>query len=224
MPTAYQTYKGKGGTEYHYDDSGRFVEGPAPGATAPATAPTGYNISPTPTAGKGPLGAVPGQVGLPDVAAQLEAQLPGVSAINKQVSQNMMSDLRGELDPNTVRAIQDASAQWGVNAGVPGSGLQTQRGLRDVGQLSEDLQQQGLQNYNQTAQQVSNTQTISPEAQIGASLQNAINAASPDPTQAASYAQSLFNQYQQMANPMKTVRVDYMENGIMRSRDVQIPA
>jgi hypothetical protein len=188
------------------------------------TAPSGYQVTPQPTRGQGALGAVPGQVGLPDVAAQLEAQMPGLQDINKQASANILSDLRGELNPNTVRAIQDASAAWGVNAGVPGSGLQTQKGLRDVGLFSENLQQRGIGNYNQTAQQVSNTQTISPEAQIGLSLQNAVNAAAPDPQAASTYAQALFNEYQAQANPMKTVQSTYWDNGIMRTRDVQIPA
>jgi hypothetical protein len=86
-----------------------------------------------------------------------------------------------------------------VGAGVPGSGLAVNRGLRDVGQLAETLQQRGIENYGKQAGVVSQTQTVRPETQISASIQNALNRAAPDPASAAQYAESLFNKYMEQA-------------------------
>jgi hypothetical protein len=57
------------------------------------------------------------------------------------------------------------------------------------------MQNQGLQQYNQLIPTVSGTQTVRPETQIGVAEQNALNRAAPDPGQAASYAQILFDRY-----------------------------
>jgi hypothetical protein len=167
---------------------------PAPG-TEPAAGGTQYNVSPNPTMGMGPFGRVPGQVGIPDVAAQLEQQLPGIGNINEAAAQGVLADLRGELAPSTVNAIQQAAAQWGAGAGVPGSGLAQQAGLRDIGLTAEAQRQKAMQNYAQLAGTVSQTQTVSPETQISTALQNAVNRASPDPGAAARYSESLFNKY-----------------------------
>jgi len=199
---------------------------PAEG-TAPAvqpTAPSGYSLTPAPTQGRGAFGSVPGQVGIPDVASQLQEQLPDVSQINQEASKDVLSQLRGELNPDTVKAIQDASAEWGVQSGMPGSGLALNRGLRDIGLSAEALQQQGIGNYQTLAETVRNTQTVSPETQIQTALQNAINAASPDPASAAAYSQALFNQQIEATNPTKTVTVDYWDNGVRKSKQVQVPA
>lgn len=159
----------------------------------------GYQIAPQPTSYSGAHGGKVGSVGLPDVAAQLNEQLPGNTAMKQKSSANILSDLSGELNPETVQAIQQATAQWGVNAGQPGAGLAVNRGLRDVGMMAENLQQRGLENYNKLASQVSQTQTVRPETQISTSLQNAMNRAAPDPASAAQYAESLFNKYMEKA-------------------------
>lgn len=197
------------GVDYYYKD-GRFVLGAPPGATdqpttgtPTTTTGTGYQYSPSPTAGKGAFGAVPGQIGVPDPAKDLAAQLPGLSNLNQQASDNILTQLKGEVSPDTIRAIQDASASWGVQSGMPGSGLAVNAGLRDVGQTSENLQQQGQQNLNAMTSSVSNTQTASPELQAQVAMQNAANAAAPDPTAAAQYSQSLFDQYLRMMNPVQ---------------------
>lgn len=196
------------GVDYYYRD-GRFILGAPPGSTNTAstgtgatTTGTGYQYAPTPNQGAGAFGAVPGQIGVPDPAKDLGAQMPGLSELNQQASDNIMTQLRGEVSPNTLRTIQDASASWGVNSGMPGSGLAVNAGLRDVGQVSENLQQQGQQNLNAMSSSVSNTQTASPELQAQIAMQNAENAAAPDPTAAAQYSQSLFDQYLRMMNPV----------------------
>lgn len=177
-----------------------------PGST-PTTTATGFNYTPAPTVGRGAFGAVPGQVGVPDPAKDLAAQIPGLAQLNQTAANNVLTQLRGELSPSTVQAIQEGAASWGVQSGMPGSGLQVNRGLRDLGLSSEALQQQGQQNYGALTSAVANTQTASPELQANIAIQNAINAAAPDPSQAALYSQSLFDNYLRQMNPVQTTEV-----------------
>jgi len=172
--------------------------------STPTTTPTGFNYTPAPTTGRGAFGAVPGAIGVPSPAKDLAAEIPGLKQLNQEAAGNILTQLRGQLSPDTVNMIQDAAASWGVGAGVPGSGLQVNRGLRDVGQASEALQQQGQQNYGALTSAVSNTQTASPELQANVAIQNALNAAAPDPSAAALYSQSIFDQYLRQMNPTVT--------------------
>lgn len=158
---------------------------------------TAFNLNPAPTSGVGPFGAVPGQLGLPDPMGDLTKALPGLPKVNEAATGVLMSQLNGELSPQTVNAIQDAAARFGVSSGMPGSGLAWNRALRDLGLSVEGQQQKGLQNYGPFIGTVSGTQTLNPGLQAEIANTNAINAAAPDPTKAASYAQMLFQQYLQ---------------------------
>lgn len=157
--------------------------------------PTAFTLNPTPTSGQGPYGAVPGQLGLPNPAADLASVYPNLSGTNEQVSNDILRQLRGELSPATIANIQDSAASFGVSSGMPGSGLATNRGLRDIGLATEQVQQQGLQNYQSLIPTVSGTQTVAPALQSEIALQNAVNAAAPDPQAAAEQTQALFNNY-----------------------------
>lgn len=192
----------------HYPNLGPQNQSPdlAPTTQQTSLAPSagGYSYTVAPTAGRGPLGAVPGQIQAPNPAAELQAQVGALPQLNAAASGDIMSQLRGELNPDTQRAIQDAAAAWGAGAGVPGSGITTNRGLRDIGVTAENLQNKGVGNLANFLSSTANTQTVSPELQTNLAIQNAVNAAAPDPTQAASYAQSLFNQYLSVSNPVQT--------------------
>lgn len=163
---------------------------------AAAGAPSYSPINPAPQPGQGPFGKVPGPVALPDPAGDLNKALGGnLGALNSGASSSILSKLRGQLSPETQNMIQDASARFGIMSGMPGAGLQRARTARDLGRTSEDLQSQGVAELNPFLANTAHTQTVSPETQIGLAEQNALNAAAPDPSQAAAYAQQLFNQY-----------------------------
>lgn len=172
-----------------------------PSATPEVTPTTNYgsnpsfNLNPSPQAGAGTFGAVPGAIGMPNPSADLASVYPNLSGTNRAISGNIMSGLMGQLSPGTVNAIQNATAAWGLSNGIPGSGLQQNVGATQIGKTSEALQQQALQNYNQTVPTISSTQTVSPTLQTEIAATNAQNAAAPNPTASASYAQELFNQY-----------------------------
>lgn len=86
---------------------------------------------------------------------------PNLSATQGQVSENTLSRLRGELSPETLNAIQDTAARFGIASGMPlGSGGNTitgNFGRKLVGQTVEGLQSQGLQDYLNTLQGYSGT-------------------------------------------------------------------
>lgn len=165
-----------------------------------AIANTSYNLNPTPTSGTSAFGSVPGQLGLPDPSADLGAQFPNLAGANTAASSDILSQLGGQLSPSTTSAIENAAATYGVANGMLGANAipgtePFNLGVATLGQTSEQLQNTGLANYNSTIPTISGTQTVSPTLQTEIATQNAVDAAAPDPTQAASYAESLFNKY-----------------------------
>lgn len=199
-----------------------------------------YNYNPPTQSGSGAFGAVPGvlqpvtavtatqapAVGMPDPFGDLAKLYPNLSGTDARVASTIASQLAGQLSPETVGAIQDAMARFGVSSGMPGSGLSTNLGVRSMGQTAEQLQQQGVTNFGNILPMIKATQTVSPELQasigefnagqtnnmnqfnagvgnqvnalnLGVAEQNALNAAAPNPTEAASYAKQLFDQYLQ---------------------------
>lgn len=152
--------------------------------------------------GGSPFGSKVAQLPMPNPYGDLSSIYPNLGQTNAAASGAVLSKLRGELSPETLANIQDAAATFGVSSGMPGSGLQIHRNLRDIGLTTEQMQQQGLQDYGPLVGAISGTQTVRPELQHEVQLQNAIDAASPDPAAAASYAQSVFDKYMKsLSNP-----------------------
>lgn len=162
-----------------------------------------YNLIPTPTQGSGTAyGSVPGVLGLPNPAGDLSVQIPGLTNLNKTASGDILANLEGTLSPGTQKALQNASATFGVQSGMPDSGLSWNQLYGNIAGASESQQQQGLQELNPFLTQTSGTQTVSPALQTQIAATNASNLAAPSPTAAASYSQQLFDQYlQQMKGP-----------------------
>lgn len=129
----------------------------------------------------------------------LNQAYPNLSGTNAQLSSALSSELTGQLSPQTIAAINDAAASYGVSSGMPGSGLAMNRYPRDIGLASEKLIHQGIGDYAGVIPAVSSTQTVSPYQQAGLNAEinatNATNAAAPDPAAAGSYAQQLFDKY-----------------------------
>lgn len=79
---------------------------------------------------------------------------PNLSATQGQVSSNTLAHLRGELSPETLNAIQDTAARFGISAGIPlgggGNTVTGNYGRKLLGQTVEGLQSQGLQDYLNT--------------------------------------------------------------------------
>lgn len=144
------------------------------------------------------FGGVPAQIPTPQPFQDLSKVYPNLSGTNSAVSQDILSKLSGNLSPATIAAIHDAANTYGVQSGMPGSGLSSNLGLRDIGLTSEQVQQQGLQDYASLIPAISGTQTVRPETQVGLGEINSINASAPNPTAANTYAQSLYDKYLRM--------------------------
>ncbi len=161
----------------------------------------GYNVSPAPRSGNGAYGLVPGQLGLPDPHGDLARVLPGLDNLTGKASNDILSQLNGELSPETINALTNKAAELGVAGGMPGANTWDHLLLGNIAGGIESLQNQGIGNYNTFVPNVSRTQTVSPELQADIANTNAINAAAPDPAAAASEAERLYNKYRQSIGP-----------------------
>jgi hypothetical protein len=89
-----------------------------------------------------------------DYNANFSALYPNLTATQGQASANTLSRLRGELSPETLNAIQDSAARFGISSGMPlgggGNTITGNYGRKLVGQTVEGLQSQGLQDYLNT--------------------------------------------------------------------------
>lgn len=174
------------------------VPGGGPRTASIARAAEGYQAAPTPIPGNNAFGGVPGVLGLPDPLADLGRAGVDTLPLNRAATSAIKTGLEGELDPNDVMAIQDEMARFGVASGMPGSGLAVNRYLGNILGAREQRRQQAFQNYGNFVPTVAGTQTVAPGLQNEIALQNALNLAAPDPSQAASYAEGLFNNYLNM--------------------------
>jgi len=148
-----------------------------------------YNVSPSPTQGQGPYGLVPGQIGIPPSAwDQTRAAVPALGNTT-QATNNILSELQGDINPQALKNMQDAAANYGISSGMPGSNaipgtLAFNKNLRNIGLDTQAIQRQGLQDYTSLLGSVSGLQT--PQglaAEIAA--HNAQLRAAPDPQKAA---------------------------------------
>lgn len=150
----------------------------------------------------GVFGQAPAQIGMPDPFGDLSKRIPNLSGINTTASNTILSKLGGQLSPGTLQQIQNGAATYGVGSGMPGTGstpgaLSYNKGLATLGLTAEGQQEQGLKDYNSFVPTVSGTQTVNPALQNEINTQNAVDAAAPDPSSAANYAQGLYEHYLQ---------------------------
>lgn len=160
---------------------------------------TTYNINPTARAGQGTFGAVPGvQMAPPSIWDELNQNVGGYGGLDASATGVINSQLAGYLSPSTQRNIQDYAAARGVSLGQPNSPIMNEIGMGLTGTSTEQLQNQGLTNYNNLTSTLAGTQQ-NPQLLAEIANQNAVNAAAPDPTAANLYAQRLYEQQQQGA-------------------------
>jgi hypothetical protein len=165
-----------------------------------------FNLNPAPGGGAGAFGAVPGQLSLPtSIYDQLKSNVPNYSALTTSATGDIGSELAGRLSPGTTNMLQDKAAAMGINlgqpGGQPGNTITNQNFLNSLGLTSEGLAHQGLTDYN-TFTGTAGSQQLQPELQSDIALQNAVDAAAPNPAAAQTYAQQLFDKYlSQNSNP-----------------------
>jgi hypothetical protein len=162
---------------------------------------TAYNASPAPTQGNGAFGLVPGQIQTPpSLWDQLNQNVPDYGALTTSATGNINSMLNGQVSPSTMTNLSNQAAARGISLGQPNSPMSNVIGLNLLGTTSEGLQQQGLTDYNSFTGTAGGLQE-SPDTMANIANINSINAAAPNPSSAAAYSKSLFDEQLAAANP-----------------------
>jgi hypothetical protein len=162
---------------------------------------TNYNIAPTPTAGNGAFGLVPGATQTPpSLWEQLNQNVPNYGAMTTSATGDISGMLNGQLSSSTMNNIGNYAASRGVALGQPNSPMSNEIGMGLTGTTTEGLQQQGLTDYNTLTGTAGGLQQ-NPALMSEISQSNAVLGSAPSPSDAASYAKSLYDQYLKNANP-----------------------
>lgn len=157
----------------------------------PSPALPSYNFSPGPSSYSPVFGGVPGAVSpAPSIFQQVQGVAPGLPSLTSGASNFIGSEQAGQLSPQAIDAIKNQSASWGVSSGMPGSGLADNMGLRNIGLATEQVQEQGVNDYLKFLGGVGATQT-NPAINQELAMWNATNKSAPVPAAADSFLLSL---------------------------------
>ena len=148
--------------------------------------------------GGNPYGTNIGPIALPpNIYSQVNQAIPGIAPAGGASASVINSELSGNVNPDVQRMLQEKSATLGVNSGMPSTGGPGSFGnntlLESLGLNSEQQQQQGQSNYLNFLTGTGSTMT-NPNLAYEVSLQNATDAAAPNPAAAAGLQTYLFNQ------------------------------
>ncbi len=152
-------------------------------------------LSSSGTSGRTAYGTVPAAISTPSPYEDLSAVYPNLAPSQAQLSKNVLGELQGQLSPETINAIRNQAATFGVTSGMPGSQFAANQGLRNLGLATEQIQGKGLQDYLNAITGISKTQTVAPELQSEIASRNAMFAAAPDPAMAAAEQERKFQEY-----------------------------
>lgn len=156
---------------------------------------------PTPQAGYGAYGGVPGQIGIPtDIYSQVNSAIPGLAGVGAGAAGVIGGQVAGVVNPDVQNLLQQKAASMGVGGGggvgVPGS-FTSNNFLASLGETSQQQQQSGVDNYLKFLGGVGQTQT-DPNLAFQVSQQNAVDAAAPNPAAAVAAQTSEFDKYMNM--------------------------
>lgn len=150
--------------------------------------PLNYNINPATQPGVGAYGTVPGPIGVPpSIWDQMASINPNLGQQTANMFANIGHEQAGELSPETVNALRNKGAAFGVTSGLPLSQFSGQQGLTQLGLNVEQMQQTGDANLMSAAKTIGSMQT-DPGLASAIADRNATLASAPNPQQAAEQA------------------------------------
>jgi hypothetical protein len=157
---------------------------------------------PTPQAGYGPYGGVPGQIGIPtNIYSQVNSAIPGFAGTGTAAAGVIGSQVAGQVSPDVQNLLQQKAAAMGTSSGSGGVGqpgsFSTNNFDASLGLTSQGQQQQGISNYLGFLGGVGQTQT-DPNLAFQVSQQNAVDASAPNPAEAVAAQTSEFDKYMNM--------------------------
>lgn len=180
------------------------------------------NVQPSPQAGAGPYGAVPGMINLPtSIYSQVNSAIPGFQNTGAGAAGVIGSQVAGQVAPDVQNLLQTKAAAMGVGGGggvgVPGS-FTSNNFLASLGLNSEQQQQSGVDNYLKFLGGVGQTQT-DPNLAFQVSQQNAVDAAAPNPSEAVAQQQNDFDKYMAMVRGGGATQAPYVTTPGMNPSD-----
>lgn len=186
-----------------HDIYNAYATGGGPAAAGSSGLPN-YNAAPTPTQGQGAYGLVPGTIAIPPSRYQQTTGVAPGLANNTQLTNNIMSELQGDINPQALKNMQDAAASYGISSGMPGSNaipgtLAFNKNLRNIGLDTLAVQRQGQQDYLSALAGIGGQQT-DPNLAAEIAAHNAQLKAAPDP---ATAAQTQLAQYWAALNALR---------------------
>jgi hypothetical protein len=145
-----------------------------------------YNANnPKPQSGSGAYGAVPGVLNIPqNTYGQVNNAFSGYGATGQNAANFIGGEVQGQLSPETMDLLQNKGAQYGVMSGSPGSQFANNNYLKNLGLTSEQVQGKGVQDYLGFLGGTGAAMT-DPKLAYEVQLQNALDAAAPNPAAAA---------------------------------------
>jgi hypothetical protein len=125
----------------------------------------------------------------PSLYEQTTKALPGLATAGNLATNSILSQLQGDISPQAQKNMQDLYARFAVGSGMPGTNaipgtLANNAALLGNYRTTEQLQQQGLQNYANVLGAVGQQQ-IHPETLAEIAAHNATLGAAPNPQAAA---------------------------------------
>lgn len=135
------------------------------------------------------------QFGAQQAAGQYEANLPGYDALNRQSSENILSDLAGTVSPDVMALLAQTAAERGGASGITGSPNSNAALLRALGLTSDALKARGQTELTGAIQRTPTSPLFNvasmlttPDQQQAAQTYANLLAASPQPAAAAAAA------------------------------------
>ena len=137
-------------------------------------------------------GGVPNPTAIPASQYQeTQAADPGLTALSTPANSVIGGQLAGNLSPETINALKNNSAAYGVTSGTGGSQFAGQQGLASLGLNVEQMQNQGLGNYLNSLKTVGSMQ-LDPSLVSSINTYNNQLAAAPNPAAAAAQENALW--------------------------------
>lgn len=93
----------------------------------------------------------------PSAYAGMANVYPNLSQLTSQASENILNEMKGQLSPMTLQAMQDQAARSGITMGMPGAPISQRVGMALVGKTTEGLRGQGMQDFLNTLRSYAGT-------------------------------------------------------------------
>jgi hypothetical protein len=133
----------------------------------------------------GAYGTTPSQIGLPQsVYQEAQTAVPELAGLTAGAGGIIQGQIGGRLNPDVINNIKDQAAAWGISSGLPGSDIQGNFSLKDLGLSSMQEQQTGVGNYLNFMGAIGQQQ-LDPGLVSSISQWNSLMASAPDPQAAA---------------------------------------